>query len=285
MAGIFVQWLADAARLTGYPVVEVTGWRDRGHGGFAAVEGVVTHHTGGPKAGEYPSLAVVRDGRADLPGPLSAFGLGRSGTVYVIAAGVSWHAGASAWAGFSDLNSRFLGIEAESAGDGSWTAEQRDAYPRLVAACLYYMRRDAGRVCAHRECALPAGRKPDPAGIDMGQFRARVAELLADPLNRIPLNGGDDMFTEDDRKLLKAAATGDNLAWVRDQVTAGIGWPKDKDPRSVSPEELKEREVARRVDVGFALSKILDRLDQIEKRLPAAPDTAGPTGPPEGSQQ
>ncbi|MBN9108557.1 MAG: N-acetylmuramoyl-L-alanine amidase [Pseudonocardia sp.] len=183
---LMVAWLADAARLTGYPVAEVSGWRNRGHGGMTAVEGVVCHHTAGPRTGEYPSLQVVRDGRSDLPGPLANLGIGRSGTVYVFAAGLAYHAGASTWAGFSDLNYRFLGIEAESAGTGDWTPEQVDCYPRLVAALLYYMRRNADRACAHRECATPKGRKIDPTGIDMGAFRARVADLLADPLHRIP---------------------------------------------------------------------------------------------------
>ncbi|MFR9807053.1 N-acetylmuramoyl-L-alanine amidase [Pseudonocardia sp. RS010] len=192
---VYVPWLADAARLTGYPVVELHGWRARGHGGMAAVELFTLHHTAGPKAGEYPSLAVVRDGRAGLAGPLAHFGLGRSGTIYVNAAGLAWHAGVSRWAGvdpdgtkfdFSDLNSRALGCEAEDDGDGVWTAEQLDCYPRLAAACLYYMRRSAARVCAHRECATPIGRKPDPAGLDMNAFRARVAYLLTNPLQLIP---------------------------------------------------------------------------------------------------
>lgn len=182
--GIFVPWLADAARLTGYPVVELSGWKARGHGGMTSVEGVVLHHTAGPKTGEYPSLAVVRDGRAGLAGPLANFGLGRSGTVYVNAAGLAYHAGVSEWAGMGDLNGRFLGIEAEDDGDGIWTGEQIDCYPRLVAACLYYMRRDASRACAHRECAPT--RKIDPTGFDMPALRSRVADMLADPLRRIP---------------------------------------------------------------------------------------------------
>jgi hypothetical protein len=190
VSGIFVPWLADAARLTGYPVSEVSGWRSRGHGGMTAVEGVVCHHTAGPRTGEYPSLQVVRDGRTGLPGPLANFGIGRSGTVYVFAAGLAYHAGVSSYAGFTDLNYRFLGIEAESTGLGSgdWTPEQLDCYPRLVAALLYYMRRNASRACAHRECA--PGRKIDPTGIDMPAFRARVAAMLADPLHRIPRGGG-----------------------------------------------------------------------------------------------
>jgi len=245
MTGIYVPWLVDAARLTGYPVVEVNGWKTRGHGGFRALEGVVGHHTAdGP--GEYPSLNIVTRGRADLAGPLCNYGLGRSGTIYVVAAGVAWHAGASAWAGFKDLNDEFLGIEAESKGTvDDWTPAQRDAYPRLVAAALFYMKRDASRFCGHKECALPAGRKIDPAFIALGSFRAQVGQLLADPVHRIPKGapaptspppqGDHDMgatqFTDEDRRLLV-----ENNRILRDlwQQAAGpgaepgkfVGWPR-----------------------------------------------------------
>lgn len=241
MAGIFVPWLADAARLTGYPVVECSGWKTRGHGGFRVLEGVVGHHTAdGP--GEYPSLNIVTKGRADLAGPLCNYGLGRSGTVYVVAAGVAWHAGASAWAGFKDLNDEFLGIEAESAGTrDDWTPAQRDAYPRLVAAALFYMKRDASRFAGHKEVCLPKGRKIDPAFIDLNAFRARVGELLADPLHRIPKGSpttpppppqeDDDMFTDADRKMLAEnnaylKAIYEQLAGPGATLGKFTGWPR-----------------------------------------------------------
>ncbi|GEL20848.1 N-acetylmuramoyl-L-alanine amidase [Pseudonocardia asaccharolytica] len=191
--GVRALWLADAARLTGYPVLEVAGWRTRGHGDFRQLEGVVLHHTADGPTGNYPSLGVVRDGRAGLRGPLANLGLARDGTVLVIAAGVAWHAGASRWAGFADLNWTFLGIEAESRGTvDDWTPAQRDAYPRLVAALLHYMRRGADRACGHKECALPPGRKIDPAFWDLPALRRRVDWMLADPLARIPRFAQED---------------------------------------------------------------------------------------------
>lgn len=182
----YIQWLADAARLTGYPVVEVGGWKTRGHGGMRVAEGVVCHHTAGPKTGNMPSLGVITNGRAGLAGPLANYGLGRDGTVYCVAAGCAWHAGASTWAGFYDLNDEFFGIEAEDDGDGIWTPAQLDSYPRLVASILFFCRRNAERTTAHRECCIPKGRKPDPAGINMSDLRNRVAWLLGDPTQRIP---------------------------------------------------------------------------------------------------
>ncbi len=175
----YVQWLVDAARSTGYPVVEVAGWRTRGHGGMRVVEGVVGHHTATAASapGDYPSLGIVTNGRSDLAGPLCNLGLGRSGTIYVVAAGAAYHAGASRWAGFTDLNDEFLGIEAESAGTGSWTSQQLDAYPKLVAALLRYMSRGTDRYAGHKDVCLPTGRKIDPVGIDTVWLRNRAAAI------------------------------------------------------------------------------------------------------------
>lgn len=178
---IYVPWLADAARMTGYPVVEEAGWRSRGRYGFRVVEGVVGHHTAGPATGEYPCRSIILNGRSGLPGPLANFGLGRSGTIYVVAAGVANHAGDSAYAGFTDLNDEFLGIEAEDDGDGNWTSEQIDCYPRLVAACLYYMKRPATRYGGHKNVAIPTGRKVDPAGIDTAWMQSKVHHYLTYP--------------------------------------------------------------------------------------------------------
>lgn len=194
--GIRIPWLADAARMTGFPVIEVGGnaWRNRGHGSFRVVEGVCGHHTAtSAKAkGDYPSERIVTAGRSDLPGPLCNFGLGRSGAVYVIAAGVAWHAGASSWAGFRDLNDEFIGIEAESPGCGEWTPAQLDAYPRLVAACLHFMRRGADRYAGHKDICLPRGRKPDPRGIDTRWMQDTVRSFGNDP-NRIRRGGGSEL--------------------------------------------------------------------------------------------
>jgi hypothetical protein len=180
VSSLYVPWLADAARTTGYPVVEVTGWRTRGHGGMRVVEGVVGHHTGTPDraAGDYPSLGIVTNGRSDLAGPLCNLGLGRGGTIYIVAAGCAWHAGASRWAGFTDLNDEFLGIEAESAGTGVWSAAQLDAYPKLVAALLHYMSRGPERYAGHKDVCLPLGRKIDPIGVDSAWMRQRAARIL-----------------------------------------------------------------------------------------------------------
>jgi hypothetical protein len=97
----------------------------------------------------------------------------------VVAAGCAYHAGASRWAGFVDLNDEMLGIEAEDNGDGHWTAAMLDAYPRLVAALLTYMRRGVDRYISHRGCAVPPGRKPDPGGLSDQWMRDQVTRVLS----------------------------------------------------------------------------------------------------------
>jgi hypothetical protein len=173
-------WLPDVLKAAGLKVALVDGWQDRGNGDVGNVAGIICHHTAGPRTGNMPSLGIVRDGRPDLPGPLSQLGLGRDGTFYVIAAGRCSHAGRGTWAGVTTGNSSFIGIEAENTGqpnDFPWPDVQMDAYRRGVAAILKHLAKPADACCAHREYALPAGRKPDPT-FDMDGFRAGVAAIL-----------------------------------------------------------------------------------------------------------
>lgn len=176
----YLTQLAAVARRTGYPVSEVGGWKTRGHGPQPEVEGVVCHHTATPgTSGDYPTLAVVRDGYAGLPGPLSHFGLGRSGRIYVIAAGKCYH-NAPSTSPYHD-NSSSIGIEAENNGKQAWPAVQLDAYRKLCAELCREFELPVSRVKAHREVNTA---KPDPHSISMSAFRAEVARLIV---------GEDDM--------------------------------------------------------------------------------------------
>lgn len=178
--------LADAARSSGLKVVELNGWRTRGHGQIVAARTIVAHHTATPAAvpGNYPSLGTVRDGREGLAGPLANLGLGRDGTVYVIAAGLAWHAGKVRERDYGNAYS--IGIEAEHPGTGKWSIRQYDAYVRLCAALVKHYGLSVVDVRGHREVCAPVGRKPDP-NFDMDVFRTGVArELAPKPKKRRP---------------------------------------------------------------------------------------------------
>ena len=188
--------LADACRKSGLPVVEVPGWRTRGHGPMQSVSGIVCHHTAtsARAPGSYPSLAIVRDGRSDLAGPLSQLGLGRDGVVYVIAAGKCWHAGPVNDGRYS--NSHAIGIEAEHDGLGPWwDPAMYDAYVRLVAALQSHYG-IAAPPRGHKEVATPLGVKVDPT-FDMDRFRADVARGTI-------TTEGALIVTDDDEKKIEA---------------------------------------------------------------------------------
>ena len=171
--------LADILRKAGLTVNEVTGWKTRGHGVMTSAKGILIHHTAGPATGNFPSLAVVRDGRPDLSGPLSQLGLGRDGTWYVIAAGRSYHAGST----IDDSifgNSNAIGIEAEATGSPStntghayWPEVQYQSYINGVKALQAAYGIPTSRVLGHKEAAVPLGRKPDP-NFSMDEFRAAL---------------------------------------------------------------------------------------------------------------
>lgn len=166
-------WLADVLRGAGLKVVERDGWRERGHGEFATIRGVMLHHTGAGSSATL--LRLIQDGRSGLAGPLSNLFLDDDGTFYVIAAGRTYHAGKGRWQGTTMGNTSFIGIEAKNAGDGKddWPEVQMDAYVLGVTAILEYIDADAVWAVGHKEWALPKGRKIDPA-FSMIEFREAV---------------------------------------------------------------------------------------------------------------
>jgi len=177
-------WLADVARASGLTVQEVPGWQTRGHGDMKTPVGIVCHHTADGLTGNFPSLKTVTRGRPDLSGPLCNYGLGRDGTVFTVAAGCSWHAGAGSWKGIRDGNHKFIGIEAENSGytkgprAEAWTYKQLDAYALLCAAILTHIGQPAANCIGHKEWA--PRRKVDPT-FDMNLFRKEVATYMGRP--------------------------------------------------------------------------------------------------------
>jgi len=175
---MMLTWLADVLRNAGLNVVEEAGWKTAGRGPMGTPQGVLLHHTAGPRDGNSPSLRIVREGRADLPGPLSHLFLSRDGTYHVVGAGRTNHAGRGSWQGATG-NSHFIGIEAENMGTGKdpWPSVQMDAYERGVAALLTHLGLDDVMAAGHKEYATPRGRKIDPS-FDMVEFRENIEALM-----------------------------------------------------------------------------------------------------------
>lgn len=209
--------LAEIARTTGCPVVEEDGWQTRGDGVMLGVKTITCHHTAdGGAGGNMPSLAVVRDGRSDLPGPLAHYGLGKDGTIYVVAAGKCNHAGESLKTAYT--NSYAIGIEAEADGvlgfKGDWPAGQMAAYHRLCRALVAHYGLDVADVRGHKETCSPVGRKSDP-DFDMPAFRAAVAD--------VNLAKGTGMELTDPLKYTASAKT--RIGKTEDVLSTVLQWP------------------------------------------------------------
>ena len=173
---LMVTNLATILRNAGLNVVEVSGWTTRGHGQLTAVKSIIVHHTAGPASGDMPSLNYIRDGSSSLSGPLAQLGLGRTGTWYVIAAGLSYHAGVVTDSSLYS-NANAIGIEAEgvglpatNTGHSNWPEVQWQSYVRGVRALKNAFGVPTARVLGHKEVASPLGRKIDP-NFSMDEFR------------------------------------------------------------------------------------------------------------------
>lgn len=194
--------LLNALRGEGVKAVEYKSWRthqrDSATGKpFGTVNGVTIHHTAGSN-----SLALVYDGRPDLPGPLANAHLSKAGVTSMCSAGRANHAGTFAQNAHDavvresavhprpdsaepvDGNDHYYGLEIENLGDGKdpYPSVQYDQAVRWAAGICRAYGWTANSVIGHKEGTR---RKIDPS-FDMGAFRARVAERLAHPASWTP---------------------------------------------------------------------------------------------------
>jgi hypothetical protein len=247
--------LATVLRNAGLTVHEQPGWQQRGRD-MAGIRGIVQHHTATSK--DVPDANVVRvlrDGRSDLPGPLSQLGLDRQGGWHVIAAGRANHAGRGSWPGL-DGNNDCLGVEAFHIGTGqeTWPQAQLDSWDVGTAAlCAEYNIDPLQFVIAHREWTT---RKIDPYAINMGNQRQRI----------LALTNGDDMTPSQESKLddvlvqlagLRDKATKTNSAVGRMERVHGQGMANLSPGGDVNVDELA---AALSAQLGTDLARTLGRI-------------------------
>ena len=218
--------LADVCRKAGLTVVEVQGWQTRGRPWPSTPKSIVAHHTAGASAArngkDYPSLGVVRDGRRDLPGPLAQIGLGRNGTVYVIASGRANHAGRTNDQRFG--NAKSIGIEAENSGNEPWPLAQYAAYALLCKALCVAYGIPVDLVRGHKEICWPRGRKPDPS-FTMPEFRTAITNAQAGLPQPPERQGDDDMIRQGDKgaEVKKLQRTINGILYRSKE----LGWPEE----------------------------------------------------------
>lgn len=262
---------------TGYPGLEA--WSSHNKGAMSDLLGATVHHTGSAwnPAVDYRTLKIVRDGRAGLENSLSMFGLGLSGTIYLISPNVSWHAGEWELGGNRDGNGKLAGIEAESDGR-NWTAAQRDCYPRLVASIILESRtKDRRYTGRHADGCVPRGRKTDAGGLDLTDFWTTVDFYLANPEYIHKDYKGPSLIKEMDMRDLIIAKDIGGTYWVGNGIQrrrvpeaslAGLqywvglkgGDPKFYDFADLSVLGVDIDSPAKETSVGFIRDQILTAL-------------------------
>jgi hypothetical protein len=195
--------LADVCRSTGYPVVEVESWQERGRGGAGgdktggyeadAPNHIIVHHTAsGPDSDGWPDVNYMVYGHQDAP--CGNLYLSRDGTVYVMAGRAANTNGSGqdpcGIVADDNMNAKSIAIEAGNNGVGEpWPGPQQDSYVKLCAALGAAYGIGEGQVHSHFEWA--PGRKIDPAGEsnyavggdmwDMNRFRGDVGGGVVPP--------------------------------------------------------------------------------------------------------
>lgn len=136
---------------------ETAGWRTRNRnhkGDWGPVNGLMVHHTGSDSPDQ---VALLRDGRSDLPGPLAQWGLAQDGVLWLIGNGRCNHAGLgdpdvlaaviSEKYGENpptdnqatvDGNSRFYGVEIWYSGTHGMSKAQYSTLLRLGVAVIHH---------------------------------------------------------------------------------------------------------------------------------------------------
>lgn len=174
--GRWLDDLADVARRSGFPVIEVDGWPRRcrnGSGGNStggyqsgAPNHLMIHHTAtGPASDGWPDVNYCCSGSGDSP--LGNLYLSRNGTIYVMAGGAANTNGTGqdpcGIVSPDNMNSQSIAIEAGNGGTGEvWPDAQQNSYVALCEALLEAYGIHVGALHAHWEYS--PGRKIDPAG-------------------------------------------------------------------------------------------------------------------------
>lgn len=177
-------WLAGQLHASGLKVVEVAGWQGRGVDYDRTPSVFLFHHTAeSSRSGNAGGLAIVTHGRTGLPGPIANLYLGRDGTVYVVAAGVSNNAGhgnaRAAGLPSTSGNSSTIAMEMANNGTGEPYAPAMYRAALLVAAVIARrMSWPAGRFIGHKEWSTSG--KVDPLW-DMPAARRDLAAVIANP--------------------------------------------------------------------------------------------------------
>lgn len=134
----------------------------------------------------YTAMASASEALARLCDPVAEVSahylIDRDGTIFSLVdeANRAWHAGAGAWGGAGDVNSRSIGIELQNTGAEPFPEPQMAALERLLAKVLKRHALPPGAVIAHSDMA--PDRKCDPGvRLDWRRLAARGLSVWPEP--------------------------------------------------------------------------------------------------------
>ncbi|MDX2731033.1 N-acetylmuramoyl-L-alanine amidase [Streptomyces sp. PA03-2a] len=175
-------------------IIEVGNWlthNRNSRGVWGRVNGVMIHHT--VTKGTAAMVGIVRNGYADLPGPLWHGMIAKDGRVHLIGYGRTNHAGLgdgdvlqavvaerrlpSDDETNTDGNRQFYGFECENLGDGKdpWPDVQLEAIEKVSAAICRHHGWGSRSVIGHKEWAVTSalGANPRKATATAGRTSGR----------------------------------------------------------------------------------------------------------------
>lgn len=201
MAYKWASWLPVALKKEGIAVITEPGYAKRGRyradGNLGKAPNwdfepnglVQQHHTGvlSTDKNPNPTRTVLKNGRADLSGPLCHVATLRDGRVRVVALGRANHAGKLSGFGpttkGADGNTIAIGNEIETNGTQKMPVKQYRAAIKVAAAVIRHKKRDASWMISHAEGSVTGKWDPGEGGkpVNMDKWRRDLKECLSYP--------------------------------------------------------------------------------------------------------
>ena len=187
MSDVWLKDLVKVLRKGGIPVQGMTykygryagkkwsqvGWNGLG---YRQLRGIMWHHDASP-AGDSPG--ALHWCMYSQLAPCAAIWIDRQGKWFVYAAGLTNHAGvgSSALAPGNTGNQYYLGIETDMGPNEKWSKPQLDSLRKGTAVLMKHYGLDP-KVSLEFHKSYAPGRKNDPAHLNLGTERRRVARLM-----------------------------------------------------------------------------------------------------------
>jgi hypothetical protein len=170
--------LVAAFRAAGIPVVEMSGWQNRGESGAFNIRGIILHHDAMGLHNNNVAEYMSQNGNDG-----AQLWIKYTGELFILAAGCKWHAGSgNGWGSIpgGQGNAYAVGIETDYSGTGPWAQAMLNTIDNTCRVIVKYHGLNPQRdCCGHKEYA--PDRKVDPGNFDCNAWRGRIGGPVTPP--------------------------------------------------------------------------------------------------------